>query len=204
MRNKLLICGDSFTATDTLYDWAWYCRIANDLDAEIINLSIVGASNFNIWHQVAYAKKNIDFDMALVCLTRPNRVEKVLAENLDAETCYTDFTNERIKSWAIHEYIENGDYPFETMEKFSPMSLAVSKDRIIANDIVSQLSDHKSCIINNLFTEYTNNVEDINIRAYSDVETGVIPNENEVGHLYESMHSRFYNTYSHRILTKLN
>lgn len=202
---KLLICGDSFTQCETVQPWAWYKKVADELDAEIINLSIVGASNFNIWHQIAYAKQHMEFDAVLVSLTRPNRVEKVLADNYDTDdnvVDYTHFTDAKIKSWAIHEWIENGEYPLSVMEKFSPLPLAVSRDRIVVNDILTQLGDVPHCVINNLFTEYVDNVLDISLSEYSDLVTGDL-DEPQVGHLYRSMHEKFFNEHGHLIVSKL-
>jgi len=205
---NLLIVGDSLVAEDNGHknNWAWWNRLASDLNCESINLGITGASNFNIWHQIMYAKQHRDFQKAIVCLTRPNRIEKVLVDsydNSDHETDFTDFTTDKIKSWAIHEWIEDGDYPLDVMEKFSPLPLAVSRDRIIVNDIVTQLSNYPSCIINNLFTEYTDNVEDISIRDYSDVITGQLDGP-EAGHLHISKHVEFYDKHKDLLLAKLD
>ena len=203
---NILIVGDSFVAEDFKHPFTWWNKISYDLGCQTINLGISGASNFNIWHQIMHAKQNYEFDKVIVTLTRPNRVEKVLVNDYDhwpiVETHFEDFTNDKIKSWAIHEWIVDGDYPMEVMEKFSPMPLAISRDRIVVNDIVTQLSEYSSCIMNNLFTEYTDNIEDIDIRAYSDVVTGVL-DEGECGHLYESMHQKFYDDYGHRIKSLL-
>lgn len=202
---KLLICGDSFTQCETVQPWAWYKKVADALDAEIINLSIVGASNFNIWHQVAYAKQHLEFDAVLVSLTRPNRVEKVLVDHYDSPEVvvdYTHFVDAKIKSWAIHEWVEDGDYPLSVMEKFSPLPLVVSKDRIIVNDILTQLKDTPHCVVNNLFTEYVDNVLDISISKYSDLETGEL-DEPQAGHLYQSMHEQFFDDHGHLIVTHL-
>lgn len=209
---NLVICGDSFTETGIDWNkqqdnWVWYHALADDLDCSAVhNFSIRGASNFNIWHQLQYAIETVpDIDYLLISLTRPNRVEKVLADVYDTperKSHYKDFVNKDVLSWAVHEFVQDGDIPMSVLEQFFSYPLAESKDRIIVNDIVTHAKKYKSCIINNLFDTYTHNVQDISVRQYSDVITGEL-NEPMESHLYRSKHLEFYQDYSAQILNQL-
>ena len=86
-QKKLLICADSFCApTRGVHDntsdgpeWAWWNRLAKDLDAEVINLAISGASNFNIFLQLEHGLQ-LEPDYILISLTSPQRIERQLME----------------------------------------------------------------------------------------------------------------------------
>ena len=74
--DKICFIGDSFLA-DVNEPWTWPMMLAKDIGHTPINFAIVGASNFNIWHQLDYATDNYNFDKIVVCLTAPNRIESV-------------------------------------------------------------------------------------------------------------------------------
>ena len=59
--DNICFVGDSFLA-DVNEPWTWPMMLAKDINHTPINFSIVGASNFNIWHQLEYALENFNFD----------------------------------------------------------------------------------------------------------------------------------------------
>lgn len=199
--DKICFIGDSFLA-DVNEPWTWPMMLAKDIGHTPINFAIIGASNFNIWHQLEYATDNYNFDKIVVCLTAPNRIESVSTpapENVD----YTNFKSGEITSWALHERIMQNELSIETADLLFDHQVAVSKDKIIAKSIIHELSWNDACVFNNLFEEFsTNCVINGGPREFSDVVTGEL-NEPVSGHLYRSAHTYFYNKYKDQILSKI-
>lgn len=201
---KLLLCGDSFTACEDIHSWAWYAKVANDLNASITNLSITGASNFNIWHQLDEGLK-YNPDYVLVSLTAPNRIESLEGESGAVD--YYRFLHGDIKSWAAHDRLAQREITLDYAEKFCDYNIAVSKDSIIVDSLIHKLENNNAVILTNLFKEYSNTSPSILSSAiprdYCDVVTGEL-DEPQVGHLYKSMHEKFYNDHGHQIVSLFN
>ena len=78
--SNILIVGDSFVAEGAEQQgWTWWNKLAKDLGASSLNLGIMGASNFNIWHQLNEGLKT-NPDYVLVVLTASDRIESVESE----------------------------------------------------------------------------------------------------------------------------
>mgnify|MGYP003345215135 CR=1 FL=1 len=59
MKQTLYICGDSFCTSDTEYGDNWSDMLAKSIpNLEVVNLSMVAASNYQIYLQVDHALKN--------------------------------------------------------------------------------------------------------------------------------------------------
>lgn len=71
--NNLVVCGDSFSFGDNETDWTKI--VANKLNLNLINLSIIGCSNLAICYQIDYAIKNLSFDLMVINLTTAERFE---------------------------------------------------------------------------------------------------------------------------------
>jgi hypothetical protein len=99
--DNICFVGDSFLA-DVNEPWTWPMMLAKDINHTPINFSIVGASNFNIWHQLEYALENFNFDKLVVCLTAPNRIESVDVSSNRENIDYTNFKSGDVTSWAVH------------------------------------------------------------------------------------------------------
>ena len=201
-QKKLLICADSFCAEDILAKekWTWWNLIARDLNAETINHSIVGASNFNIFLQLEEGLKH-NPDYILISLTAPNRIEetrpkyeglKAINEPIDVN--YKDLQSGRLSSWAVHERIERRQITVEQGNRFFDYNVNKRKDDLIVESILDRLKGTKNLVLSNLFWDCA--VKDnINFgivpRDYNDVVTGPL-DEPEVGHLYKSYHIKLY------------
>lgn len=200
---KLLLCGDSFTACNNIHSWAWYTKIADELGASIINHSITGASNFNIWHQLDEGLKHAP-DYVLVSLTAPNRIESL--EGKSGTVDYYRFLHGDIRSWAAHDRLAQREITLDYAEKFCDYNIAVSKDTIIVDSLIQKLENFNAVVLTNLFKEYKSKyfglLPSAVPRDYSDVVTGALE-EPEVGHMYKSMHEKFYNDHGSRIIKKL-
>jgi len=205
--SNILIVGDSFVAEGEPREWTWWNRLVKDLDCKSINLAIMGASNFNIWHQLKEGLKTKP-DKVLVVLTAPNRIESLEGNLSDNDLSYYDFLYGRVKSWSAHDRLAQKEITVDYAEKFCEYKIAVSKDLIIAESILGMLQNYdKSVILPNLFTEY-NNIKNHKVlysvipRNYCDVVSGVL-DEDEAGHIYKSWHDKFYKKHSGHILEKL-
>jgi len=67
------VCGDSFSFGDDETDWTKI--VANKLNLNLVNLSIIGCSNLAICYQIDYAIKNLNFDLMVINLTTAERFE---------------------------------------------------------------------------------------------------------------------------------
>ena len=200
--DNICFVGDSFLA-DVNEPWTWPMMLAKDINHTPINFSIVGASNFNIWHQLEYALENFNFDKLVVCLTAPNRIESVDVSSNRENIDYTNFKSGDVTSWAVHERIEWNELSVKTAELLFDHNVAVSKDKIIAKSIVHNTTWKNTCIFNNLFEEFTKaSVITGGPKEFSDVVTGEL-DEPVSGHLYKSAHADFYNKYKDQILSKI-
>jgi len=202
--SNILIVGDSFVAEgEKQKPWAWWNQLANDLDAESLNLGIMGASNFNIWHQL---KEGLKWkpDYVLVVLTSPNRIESI-EDDFD-EVNYYSFLQGKIKSWAAHDRLSQKEISVDYAEKFCDHKVAVSKDLIIVESILGMLENYKSVVLPNLFVEFTETKDEkvlysVIPRNYCDVITGVL-DEEETGHIYRSKHEVFYQEHKDKLLAR--
>lgn len=203
--SNILIVGDSFVAEGAdQQGWTWWNKLAKDLGASSLNLGIMGASNFNIWHQLNEGLKT-NPDYVLVVLTAPNRIESVESECNEVD--YYAFLNGEIKSWAAHDRLAQKELSVDYAEKFCDYNIAVSKDLIIADSILGMLKNYKSVILPNLFKEFKDRqsskvLYSVIPRDYCDVVTGPL-DEPEAGHIHKSYHEKFYNDNSHHILNLL-
>lgn len=202
--SNILIVGDSFVAEgDKQKPWTWWNQLANDLDAESLNLGIMGASNFNIWHQLKEGLKTKP-DYVLVVLTSPNRIESI--ESDFDEVNYYSFLKGKIKSWAAHDRLAQKEISVDYAEKFCDHKVAVSKDLIIVESILGMLENFKSVILPNLFAEFTETKNEkvlysVIPRNYCDVVTGVL-DEEEAGHIYRSKHELLYQEHKNKLLAR--
>ena len=200
-QKKLLICADSFCAptrgkhdnTITAPEWAWWSRLAKDLDAEVHNLAISGASNFNIFLQLEYGLK-FEPDYILISLTSPQRIEEVLQPIPTYDISYTDFIEERLNSWASWERMERKEITPDVHEKFFDYKVSKRQNELFVESILQRCSDKNSLILANLFHD-CNVKEGINFniipKEYCDVVTGQL-DEPEAGHIHKSYHDKFY------------
>lgn len=69
LNRKILICGDSFAASDHPDSWVSLLR----QDYEVENLSQAGVSEYKIWRQLT-SMDPYQFDMVIICHTDPHRV----------------------------------------------------------------------------------------------------------------------------------
>ena len=201
-KKKLLICADSFCAEEKGNEkrWAWWNLLARDLNAETINLSIVGASNFNIFLQLEEGlKQNPDY--ILVSLTAPNRIEEtrptydgLKSEFEPLDVTYEDLKNGKLSSWAVHERIERNQITGVQGHKFFDYNVNKRKDELIVESILDRLKGTKNLVLSNLFWDCNikDNVNfDIVPKNYCDVVTGQL-DEEEAGHIHKSYHVKFY------------
>jgi hypothetical protein len=90
--------------------------------------------------------------------------------------------------------------------KYFDYELAVDRDKIIANSILSDAVRRPCVILPNLFERFTryhfNIVREAKPRDWCDVESGIL-DEPELGHMYESWHERFYTEHKEMLLAKL-
>ena len=206
--DNLLIVGDSFVAEDNgpHYEWAWWNRLAEDLNATPINLAITGASNFGIFHQLIYGMNMANINKILVVLTAPNRIESV-KQPIKGRLSYENFKNKDVKSWALHDRISNNEIPIEIAETFYDHGASVSLNILIANMILTEASRRNCCILPNLFTEYEKYSwhikHDIRPREFIDVESGPL-DELQSGHMYQSWHDKFYEKYKSQLITTIS
>lgn len=190
-QKKLLICADSFCAGANQYNWTWWHRLAKDLNCEVKNLSISGASNFNIFLQLEEGLK-YNPDYILISLTAPNRIEeKLTQENINVT--YNDLLQERMSSWAVHERIERKEISIEVGDKFFDYNVNKRKDELIIESILERCKDMKSLVLANLFDDCI--IDSLNYdivpKNYCDVVTGQL-DEPEAGHVHKTYHSIFY------------
>jgi hypothetical protein len=207
---KLLIIGDSFVAEDVPnflpqnYQWAWWRRLAEDVKCEPINLAITGASNLNIWHQLKHGYQYHNPHNILVVLTAPNRIENINVP-IEGDIQYEHFKRGDITSWAVHDRLAQGEILPDHLKYFD-YELAVDRDKIIANSILSDAVRRPCVILPNLFERFTryhfNIVREAKPRDWCDVESGIL-DEPELGHMYESWHERFYTEHKEMLLAKL-
>ena len=191
-QKKLLICADSFCADRNQYNWTWWNCLAKDLKCEVINLSISGASNFNIFLQLEEGLK-YNPDYILVSLTAPNRIEeKLTQDNINAT--YNDLLQERMSSWAVHERIQRKEISIEVGDKFFDYNVNKRKDELIVESIIERCKNTKSLLLANLFNDCTIDTLNYDIvpRDYCDVVSGQL-DEPEAGHIHKSFHIKFYN-----------
>jgi len=195
-QKKLLICADSFCAEEKGNEkrWAWWNLLARDLNAETINLSIVGASNFNIFLQLEEGlKQNPDY--ILVSLTAPNRIEEtrptydgLKSEFEPLDVTYEDLKNGKLSSWAVHERIERNQITGVQGHKFFDYNVNKRKDELIVESILDRLKGTKSLVLSNLFWDCSvkDNINfNIVPKNYCDVVTGQL-DEEEAGHINKS------------------
>ena len=73
-KNKLIVCGESFSfGTDKNH---WPRIVSNFYDSKLINLAIVGCSNFAICYQIDHASKiATEDDLVIISLTAAERFE---------------------------------------------------------------------------------------------------------------------------------
>jgi hypothetical protein len=73
-KKKLVVCGESFSYGNEKHHWP--SIVANELNLELINLSIVGCSNFAICFQIEHALKSLKHeDTVIISLTAAERFE---------------------------------------------------------------------------------------------------------------------------------
>ena len=201
-QKKLLICADSFCAEEDINKqrWAWWNLLARDLDAETINLSISGASNFNIFLQLEEGlKQNPDY--ILICLTAPNRIEEkrpkyegLKATNEPIDVNYKDVKSGRLCSWAVHERIERNQITVDQGNRFFDYNVNKRKDELIVESMLERIKDTKHLVLANLFWDCSveGNINfDIPPKEYCDVVTGQL-DEPEVGHIHKTYHIKLY------------
>jgi len=202
--SNLLIVGDSFVAEGEEQEWTWWNKLAKDLNAKSLNLGIIGASNFNIWHQLKEGLK-IKPDYVLISLTAPNRIESVEDDFQDVD--YYAFLRGQIRSWSAHDRLAQKEISVDYVNKFCDYNIAVSKDAIIVDSMLQMLKGKKSVILTNLFTEYKSNSSKVSYsvipRNYCDVESGVL-DEPEAGHIYKSWHDKLYTNHKEELLGYMN
>lgn len=198
-QKKLLICADSFCAGRNQYNWTWWHRLAKDLKCEVTNLSISGASNFNIFLQLEEGLK-YNPDYILISLTAPNRIEEKLTQDNIIVT-YNDLLQERMSSWAVHERIERKEISIEVGDKFFDYNVNKRKDELIVESIIDRCKDTKSLVLANLFNDCAIDTLNYDIvpRDYCDVVTGQL-DEPEAGHIHKTFHSKFYDDTRHIFL----
>lgn len=201
-QKKLLICADSFCAEEKISKkrWAWWNLLARDLNAETINLAIVGASNFNIFLQLEEGLKH-NPDYILISLTAPNRIEetrpkyKGLKPEIDPiDVSYKDLETGRLSSWAVHERIERKQITVDQGNKFFDYNVNKRKDELIVESILERIKGTKNLVLSNLFWDCSIKDKinfDIAPKDYSDVVTGQL-DEEEAGHIHKSYHIKFY------------
>ena len=201
-QKKLLICADSFCAEDKIDKkrWAWWNLLARDLNAETINLSITGASNFNIFLQLEEGLKH-NPDYILISLTAPNRVEETRPEYKGMkfeykpiDVSYKDLETGRLSSWAVHERIERNQITVDQGNKFFDYNVNKRKDELIVESILERIKGTKSLVLSNLFWDCSvkDSINfDIAPKDYCDIVTGQL-DEPEAGHIHKTYHIKFY------------
>lgn len=202
--SNILIVGDSFVAEGgEQLEWTWWNKLAKDLDAKSLNLGIMGASNFNIWHQLKEGLKT-NPDYVLISLTAPNRIESVMESFEDVD--YYAFLRGHIKSWSAADRLAHKEFSVDFAEKFANYKVAVSKDKIIADSILQMVASYQSVILPNLFKEFESDSEKVLYsvipRDYSDVFTGTLKDEPEAGHIHKSYHEKLYQDHGKELLAK--
>ena len=201
--SNLLIVGDSFVAEgEEQLEWTWWNKLAKDLDANSLNLGIMGASNFNIWHQLKEGLKT-NPDYVLISLTAPNRIESVEDDFQDVD--YFAFLKGQIKSWSAADRLTQNEITVNFAEKFANYKVAVSKDKIIVDSMLQMVASYQSVILPNLFSEFKSDSEKVLYsvipRDYSDVVTGQL-GEPEAGHIHKSYHKKLYQDHGKELLAK--
>lgn len=221
--SNLLIVGDSFVASclpshnDTHFkarrtnlkepSWAWWNRLANELNADCNNLGIGGASNFNIYHQLKEGLKT-DPERILVVLTSPNRIESYHKGDPNQEISYKSFVTQDFHSWAAHDRLSQKEFNVDFFDRYFNPAVNISKDQIIVDAIVDMCKDYKSVILPNLFNDWMKPdlpkvLYSVIPRDYCDVVTGQL-DEPEAGHIHKSFHEKFCNDNMHQILDALS
>lgn len=210
--SNILIVGDSFVAGSWDTDrktprWAWWNRIAVELDANTINYAIPGASNFNIYHQLKEGLKSKP-DYVLVVLTSPNRIESYHKGEPYQEINYQSFANQDFHSWAAHDRLRKKEFSLEFFDTYFNSAINISKDKIIVDAIVDMCKNYKTVILPNLFKEWMEPdllkvLYSVIPRDYCDVVTGQL-DEPESGHIHKSFHKKFCNDHMHQILNALS
>ena len=201
--SNLLIVGDSFVAEgEEQLEWTWWNKLAKDLDAKSLNLGIMGASNFNIWHQLKEGLKT-NPDYVLISLTAPNRIESV--EDGFQDVDYYAFLRGQIRSWSAADRLTHNEFTVDFAEKFANYKVAVSKDKIIVDSMLQMVASYQSVILPNLFTEFESDSEKVLYsvipRNYCDVMTGQL-SEPEAGHIHKSYHEKLYQDHGKELLAK--
>ena len=209
-QKTLLICADSFCApTREVHDnisnapeWAWWSRLANDLNANVINLAISGASNFNIFLQLEHGLQ-FDPDYILISLTSPDRIEELQQPISTNDISYTDIIEERLNSWASWERMERKEITPTIHEKFFDYKVCKRQNELFVESILQRCPSKNSIILANLF--YDCNVKDrinFNIlpKDYCDVVTGQL-DEPEIGHIHKTYHDKFYKDHRGELLS---
>lgn len=209
-QKKLLICGDSFLAPTKSVDdnkgivpeWAWWSRLAEDLNCEVINQSISGASNFNIFLQLEHGLQ-YDPDLILISLTSPQRIEEVSESIPNNDISYEDFLENRINSWASWERMKRNEITPTVHEKFFEYKVSKRQNELFVESILQRCNYKNSLILANLFQD-CNVKEGINFniipKEYCDVVTGQL-DEPEIGHIHKSYHEKFYDDHRDELLS---
>ena len=126
-KNKLVVCGESFSyGTDITH---WPRIVADFYDSELINLAIVGCSNYAICFQLQHAMKFLkEDDLVIISLTAAERFEiddddlnypatlEDFRQNID-EIKHSSFTKTpTITSGNLSSQLRN--YQIEQMKKY--------------------------------------------------------------------------------------
>lgn len=183
------ICGDSFASTDADYPGvSWTEQLATMIDARIVNLSFVAASNLLISIQVERAiQQQADY---IICLgTTVTREELKLPNNqqhTDLLDRFWSFQNDSNQDKDLMSYswltIENYPVDQTLVRKFHTqyfdLDLAIYRNRCIIENTLQKLTDsgipfmfdqggfeHQSFggVASNYFAKYKNNISAINL-----------------------------------------
>jgi hypothetical protein len=181
MTKQLLVCGDSFLKTthkhvEPVPEWCWLKQFCDRLGYTPLNLAMIGASNFNIWHQLDYGIKHYEFDAVLVFATstgRLARMVKQLSTNSDLVLAYNNIKYHNVdrNSASLGDYVALDQYrplietlppayyltkneiSMDTIETWFHPVLETSKDFIIIQSMcyaLSQLTVPKM-VVSNIF-----------------------------------------------------
>jgi hypothetical protein len=181
MTKRLLVCGDSFLKAthkhvDPVPEWCWLKQFCDRFGYTPLNLAMIGASNFNIWHQLDYGIKNYQFDAVLVFGTSAGRLARMIKQvDFDSDTvlAYNNFNHRNVdrnsasfggggaldhydpllETLPPAYYLTKNEISMETIETWFHPVLETSKDFIIIQSMcyaLSQLTVPKM-VVSNIF-----------------------------------------------------
>lgn len=187
------ICGDSFASTDDQYPGvSWTEQLANMIDARVVNLSFVAASNLLISIQVEHAiQQQADY---VICLgTTVTREELKLPNNQIHQNLLDRFwsfqrSNNRDRDLMSYSWLTIENYPVDQNlvrnfhTQYFDLDLAIYRNQCIIENTLQKLTDsgipfvfdqggfeHKSFggTTKDYFVKYKDNISTINLWDYA-------------------------------------